>query len=89
MAPVIPPIDVHRHKVKLQAHIGIQVTFKEDENINAHTNDRQGPVPNVVPRCKINAKQTGDHPNNFEPCLMLPPLLQSMENLHGAKYNYK
>ncbi len=86
LTPVIPAINIHPHKIELKAHIGIQVTVKENENVYAYTDNSGGPIPNIIYCRQVNAKQSCDNTNNFEPCLMLPPILQRMDDLHVAKY---
>ena len=82
LAPVVPAVKVHDHEIHLQAHIGIQMGIKKNENVNADADDGDGPVPDIVNGCKPYAQKPGDHARYFEPGLLVPPIMQRVDHMH-------
>jgi hypothetical protein len=79
---MVPAVNIHGHKVKLQPHIGIKAGFKKNKDVNTHAYNCKRPVPDVVYCGQVYTKQTGDNANDLGPGLMAPPFLEEMNDLH-------
>src|SRR6185312_17034474 len=82
MAPKIPAIYIHPHKVNLEPHVGIQMTIEENENVDTDTDAGNGPVPNIIDRSEVHTQYPRYHSDDFEPGLVVPPVLPCMYQLH-------
>ena len=65
--PVDPAVNAHTQVVKIKRHIGVELAFEKNKNIQQRTDETENPQGGFLTNGQIEVQQTQHCTGNFHP----------------------